>query len=228
MVEPINPAVPTPDSAAKPAVTTQDGTVIGNQNESDLEDTTLLGAETKKVEGDPKPATDGKDVPKEEGSKEVPEKYEIKIPEGLEFDQAALDLFTPIFKELGISEEGAQKLVDAYVPTLEGMEQRMREQSLKQYKEIVEGWKKETLAELGTDSSKKLALCAKAINKYGGDNLRAALDQTGMGNHPEFVKFMLRVGETITEDAFIDPKNPLPGQTSEAKLKAMYPTMKDI
>jgi hypothetical protein len=44
----------------------------------------------------------------------VPEKYEFKAPEGFEFDAAMVDKATPIFKELGLSQDGAQKLIDLW------------------------------------------------------------------------------------------------------------------
>jgi len=61
------------------------------------EDGTLLGP-------------DKKDSPEtgDEPKGEVPESYDIKLEEGLEMDEGTLELFTPIFKELGITNDGGR------------------------------------------------------------------------------------------------------------------------
>ena len=44
----------------------------------------------------------------------APEKYEFAAPEGQALDANALAVFEPIAKELGLTQEQAQKLVDIY------------------------------------------------------------------------------------------------------------------
>jgi len=134
-----------------------------------VEEDTLLGKEEGSDESSPKEGDESKEKP---ASGEVPEKYEVTMPEGFELDQGTLDLFSPVFKELGITNEGAQKLVEAYVPMIQDVAEKQRQDNLNQYKELVDGWKDETMKELGADADKKLSLSAKAINKFGGEELR--------------------------------------------------------
>ena len=209
VADPVDPNV-TPEDPQTPKPETEEPTLLGDKGENPPKEP---GQEQDEPKGDT--PTEG-----------IPEKYEFKLGEGIEVDQETLDLFSPVFKELGLDNEKAQKLVDAYVPLVSGMEERLKQQSLDDFKDIVKGWKADTLKELGPDSDKKLATCAKAINHFGDDNFRAALDQTGLGNHPEFVKFMIKVGNTIKEDTFIDPKNQMPGSTPQDQLNNLYPTMK--
>lgn len=194
-------------------------------NAAGAEDGTLLGKAGEKPEDGGQENTDAteEEAPKE---KVVPEKYEIKLGEGQELDQATLDLFTPIFKELGIDNEGAQKLAEAYAPVLQAAEEKAKKRGLEDFEEIKKGWKAETLKTLGADADKKMAVCAKVINTYGSDELREVFDQTGLGNHPVVVRFMLKAGENLKEDDFIDPVNLRPGQTQEEVLNKLYPTMK--
>jgi len=224
MTDPIADPAATPQAPADPVTPSEPGSTEPQPTNQEADEPTLLGD---RGEEDPKEDGGEPDGSGEEDSQEgtVPEKYEFKLDEGVEVDQETLEMFSPIFKELGLSNEKAQKLVDAYVPTINGLEEKLKKQSLDQFKQIVEGWKQDTLKDLGTDADKKLAVCAKAINKFGDDSFREALDQTGLGNHPSFVKFMVKVGETVTEDTFVDPKSPAPGQTGADKLKQMYPTM---
>jgi len=47
-------------------------------------------------------------------SNTVPEKYEFKIPDGMEMDSELLKEAEPMFKELGLSQAKAQKVIDLY------------------------------------------------------------------------------------------------------------------
>src|SRR5687767_12536146 len=78
---------------------------------------------TNAAAGDPAaaaPASGDTGAGKEEEPKTgAPEKYEdFTLPEGIELDQAAMEGFLPVAKELNLTQEQAQKLVDlqtAYV-----------------------------------------------------------------------------------------------------------------
>ncbi|MCV5473515.1 peptidase, partial [Escherichia coli] len=65
--------------------------------------------EGEKKEGD-QPA-EKKEGDKPEGA---PEKYEFQAAEGVELDADALKDFEPVARELNLTNEQAQKLVDAY------------------------------------------------------------------------------------------------------------------
>jgi len=153
---------------------------------------------------------------------DVPEKYEIKLGEGQELDQGLLDAFTPIFKELGLSQEAVQKLAETYVPLVNDTAEKVRQESMNAYKQLVEGWKSETMKELGANSKQELSYCGKAIQKFGDNKLREALQETGMGNHPALVNFMRKVGKTISEDTFVDGNS----AARQDPLNIMYPSMK--
>ena len=222
MVEPITPT-DTPQEPVAPVTT--ETPPAAEPTTIDQDETTLLGNK-----GEAEPKEPGQtDEPKDEDKpiEGVPEKYEVNMAEGIELDQATLELFTPIFKELGLENEGVQKLADVYVPLAQNIEEQVRQKSLEEFSEMKKEWKAETLNQLGADSDKQLAVCAKAIDTFGGgDEARELLDQTGIGNHPVFVRMMINAGNTIKEDTFIEPKVPtLPGQTPDEQLKKLYPTM---
>lgn len=70
-----------------------------------------------------------KDGDKPEGA---PEKYEFQAAEGVELDTEALKEFEPVARELNLTNEQAQKLVDAYPKILAGVQQRQAEAGRKQ------------------------------------------------------------------------------------------------
>lgn len=181
------------------------------------EETTLLGTEAKET---PEEKAEG-ETPKEEKpeAKVVPEKYEIKPPEGMELDSAMLDKFTPVFKEIGLTNEQAQKLAEAYAPYVKASVEAQRAESLKSYQGIVEGWKSDAQKEFGTDLPKNLGLAAKAIDKLGtkeeATKLREVLNETGLGNHPSIIRFFINAGKRLSEDTFVEPsKTTTPGMSA--------------
>lgn len=162
---------------------------------------TLLGegapesqnTDTPKVDGEAK--TDGAKV----DEPAVPEKYEFKLPEGYELDEGALKVFEPALKDLKLTNDGAQKLVDAYAQ----VQKLQLEESEKAFNAQVEKWAEDVKAdkELGGQAFEQTRTDAlRAVGKYGTPELKALLNQTGLGNHPEFVRFFTRIGKSLKED----------------------------
>ena len=180
---PQDPVEPIETPAVEP-----EGTDKVEESTPEPEESTLLG--DKKEEGE-----DGAEESKPRERGEVPEKYELTLPEDMELDQDTLDLFSPIFKELGLSNEDAQKLVEVYAPLMENQNERFAERAKQEFKAMVDGWKADTMKELGADAKTKLAVANKAIDRLGSPELREVLDQTGVGNSKAFVLMMTKVGE---------------------------------
>lgn len=158
----------------------------------------------------------------EESKPVTPEKYEVKMPEGMELDQGMLDTFSPIFKELGLSQEQVQKLADTYVPLIQSSEEKTRQKAMADYKQITDGWRAETEKDLGANKKTELAFAGRAIQKFGGPELRELLANTGVGNHKALVSFCAKVGKTISEDAFVQGNS----SANQDPLNIMYPSMK--
>jgi hypothetical protein len=214
MTEPINPAEPTtPSAPVTPAVETK-------PTDTQADDSSLLGgAKESEAEGTPKDS-EGK---VEDVNDVIPEVYDIKFKD-TQVDKETLDVFTPIFKELGLSNPEAQKLADAYAPILAKSIELAQKESMDYFNKIKEEWREKGIKELGPDKEKKLAECAKVRNKFGDDELKQLLDETGIGNHPAVIRMFRKIGEVTNEDKLIDPKTktPIGGQTLE---KSLYSTV---
>jgi hypothetical protein len=65
----------------------------------------------------------------------------------------------------------------------------------------------------------------KALDKYGTPELKEALASTGAGNHPEFIRFMTRVGKAMSEDT-IGVGTAAPGQSNIDRAKILFPNHK--
>lgn len=152
-----------------------------------------------------------------EGEQQLPETYDFAMPEGMELDTVAAEQFTSVAKELKLSQEQASKLTSIMVEKV----QREADQAAS----LVEGWINEikTDKEFGGDQfEQNLAVAQKAIDTFGSPELKAALNTSGMGNHPEVIKFAMRIGKLISEDKFVSGA-PKSGETSLAKK--MFPNM---
>ncbi|WEJ86884.1 MAG: peptidase [Klebsiella huaxiensis] len=191
-------------------------------------DTSTPASEPVQQEGD-KPADEGaeqndkadkpdgekpeeKDEQKSEGA---PEKYDFKAGEGIEIDTDAMAEFEPVARELNLTNEQAQKLVDVYPKILAGVQQRQVEAWQKQ----TEGWAETVKAdkEVGGDKlTSNLSAAQRALDQFGTPELREYLDGTGLGNHPELVKAFIKVGKAMSEDGVITGKES--GQRSAAEV----------
>ncbi|HCL6139273.1 TPA: peptidase [Klebsiella oxytoca] len=153
-----------------------------------------------------------KDEQKPEGA---PEKYEFQAGEGVELDAEALKDFEPVARELNLTNEQAQKLVDAYPKILAGVQQRQTEA----WQAQTEQWAADVKAdkEVGGDKlTANLSAAQRALDQFGTPELREYLDGTGLGNHPELVKTFIKVGKAMSEDGVITGKES--GQRSAAEV----------
>lgn len=138
---------------------------------------------------------EGGDEKPEEGA---PESYDFVAPEGVTLDPAAVEEFTPIAKELGLSQEQAQKLVGVVA----GISQRQAEQHAAQVAE----WARqvETDKEIGGDKwATNRALVARARDQFATPELLTLMDSTGLGNHPAVIKHFIAVGKAIADDGHV-------------------------
>ncbi|MDX7275493.1 peptidase [Serratia marcescens] len=141
----------------------------------------------------------------------APEKYELSAPEGQELDANALAVFEPIAKELGLSQEQAQKLVDIYP--------QIQQQQAEAWSKQVADWGEQVKAdkEIGGDKfNASVGAAQRALDQFGNTELREYLNASGLGNHPALVRFCAKVGKAMAEDTFVVPNQG--GQRSAADI----------
>jgi len=201
----------------------------GNGNDSD--DPSLLGSNSSGKDTSGKDGaddgtgddTDGGEDGDESSDEGAPEKYEaFTMPEGIEPDQAMLDKFEPLAKELNLNQEQAQKMIDLYNDNAVKANTEMQEA----WTGTVEGWMTELKEDAdfgGTHFDENVDIARKAMDKFGSPELRVALNETGMGNHPELVKFACRIGKLISEDKFLGGDGTPDGGKEKTAAEKLYP-----
>jgi hypothetical protein len=235
----LDQAKPMETSTTNTSETTTTSTKAGDSSQSTTTDTTKTDAtkDTKTSLANPDTKTD--DKTKAPDAKVVPDKYEFKAPEGHTLDAAAIEAVTPIFKELGLTQEQAQKLVDAQV----ARDIAAAKAPQTTYDALRTKWQTETLAHPeirnarsgehnGIDAVK--AEMGKTLNALGDPKLAAefkeAMDLTGAGDNPAFVRTFLKLAAFVTEGKHVAGRGPSPqGQVDPSKpakptpAQAMYP-----
>lgn len=202
--EPSAPAGDNPAPAADPEQPEGDKPQPGTEGDKPQEE--------KPADGE-KPADKPDD--KEQKPEGAPEKYEFQAGEGVDLDTEALKDFEPVARDLNLTNEQAQKLVDAYPKILAGVQQRQAEAWQKQ----TEDWAASVKAdkEIGGDKlTANLSAAQRAMDQFGGPALKEYLDSTGLGNHPELVKTFVKIGKPMSEDGMVDGSNQ--GQRSAAEV----------
>ena len=130
----------------------------------------------------------------------APAEYEaFTMPEGVDVDTFALEQFTPIAKELDLNQEQAQKLVNYYSQAKGEAEVTAQ----KQWVDTMDTWRSQSKADTefgGRAFEENIGYAKTFLKEYGTPALQEALNATGAGNHPEFLRVFIKAGKAIAED----------------------------
>lgn len=200
------------------AATTTEGTASSQaSNDTAATAEALYGEQQQATEGQDQQAQDSAPADNAEGdqgeaeasAEGAPEKYEFQAPEGKEYASEVIADFSEIAKELNLTQEAAQKLLDKMAPSIEA-------RNAQQIESIRSEWanQAQTDKEFGGDKlNENLAIAKKALDNFGTPELRTLLNESGLGNNPEVIRFMFRAGKAISEDTYV-------GNTSGTSTKA--------
>lgn len=187
------------DAAAAASAQTQQQAAPGQ--------TTTTGTEPKtgdQTQGDP--------------AKAAPEKYEFKLPDGIQLDDKGIGAFSEVAKELNLTQDAAQKVLDKMGPVIAGRHAEVLTQAKAQWVEAAQ-----TDKEYGGEKlAENLAVAKKALDTFGSPELRTLLNESGLGNHPELIRAFFRAGKAISEDKFVPATGGSPKGAKDA-ANALYP-----
>lgn len=210
-------------AAAVTGVQTEDDTgsiLTGDQSQGDIENSDAAAAAAGDESGDAAAAAAG-DAGAEEGSQLPPDTYaDFTVPEGMELNETLLAEATPLFQEAGLTQEQAQKFIDFHAKQVQaGLEKQVGD-----FNQLMKDWREQSAAdkEFGGDNfEKSVKIAQNAINKFGTPELKQLLEDHGMGNHPEMIRFMVRVGQTLKED--VPGASGAPSSPAADRVSLLYP-----
>ena len=153
----------------------------------------------------------------QETSKEgAPENYEFNTqvadaPD--ELDPEVLTAFGEVAKDLDLSQDAAQKVLDKVAPVIQARQAKAIE-------ETKVDWANQSKSdqEFGGESlTDNLNVAKASLDTFGTDALKSLLQETGLGNHPEVIRFMYRAGKAISEDSYVGNSEGAVGKSNVPK-----------
>jgi len=162
----------------------------------------------------------------------APEKYEFKAPEGFDLDEASINEVTPVFKNLKLSNDEAQSLVDLYAK----VSKEAAEAPVKFWKETQQKWLDEVRAdpEIGDKIELVKTTVNKALMTYLSPtevaNFRHAMNYTGAGNNPTFIRVLYKLTSQLVEGGEVRGGGPVEVRAPNAASRptaaeAMFPNL---
>ena len=132
----------------------------------------------------------------------APEKYEFnaKVADAPdELDPEVLTAFGEVAKDLDLPQEAAQKVLDKVAPVIQAKQAKVVEQARADW--ATESQSDEEFG--GENLEANLEIAKSSLNAFGTDAFKTLLSESGLGNHPEVIRFMYRAGKAISEDGYV-------------------------
>jgi hypothetical protein len=131
-----------------------------------------------------------------------PDKFVLKAPEESGLDATQVEEIAAYAKAQGFSQTQAQALVDR--------EARLRQTWQDGQAALLEQKQAEWLASAKADKefggegfAKNSELAKRVVHRFGSEALKQALEESGLGNHPELVRLLVRIGSAMGEDTLV-------------------------
>lgn len=185
---------------------TSTGTALYANAEAQPDQTKKSAEPAAKVEAKVEPAKSA-EVPKTV----VPEKYDLKLPEGSLLDSSVVEKIAHIAKERGLSNDQAQGLLDA-------KSEAVAEHTTKQAEALKQISTNEWVTELKSDKEfggeafqQNAELAKRVVHKFGSPQFIKTLNDSGLGNHPDLFRFCTRIGKAMSDDQLVLPGTQVSG-----------------
>jgi hypothetical protein len=164
--------------------------------------------------------TSPEDLVKEQGADTaaMQDYSDFTIPEGVALNTALLGEFKTIAKSLGLKQEQAQALADLGVKQAQAVYAKIEADKASEVAQWLAATKSDK--EYGGEKlAENLATAKKALDAFASPELKAVLDRTGLGNHPELIRAFFKADKLISEDKLVAAGNkPITSGKSAAKV----------
>ncbi|MBR4354987.1 MAG: hypothetical protein IKP96_00195 [Elusimicrobiaceae bacterium] len=117
---------------------------------------------------------------------------DVSVAEKEPFDKPQWREFKQLVTEFQLSAEQEKKWLAFETSRAQKTAEAKRQQ--------IASWATQTRAQYGAGLEQEIAFALRAANTFGGPELRALLEETGLGNHPVVIRTLSGIGRTISED----------------------------
>lgn len=167
----------------------------------------------------------GQQQSQQQAAPSVPERYSFaNLPDGYSIDDAALAEWSPVFKELGLTQEQAEKLVALDAKRALAGQQASEQAATEHRQKMVGDWEASLKQDKdfgGAHFEANVGIAQNALAQFGTPELSQFLKESGLGSHPEVVRFFHRVGKEIAEGQLHRATTEVPAERPLANR--MYP-----
>ena len=168
-------------------------------------DTTAQSATGAEGQGQQQQAPEGQqaaegnaDTGKTEGAKPegAPESYDWGETQ---LDSNVLTAFGDVAKELNLTQDAAKAVLDKMAPVMQARQADQIEAARTEWAEQSKADK-----EFGGEKlQENLGFAKKAMDQFATPELKTLLNESGLGNHPEVIRFFVKAGKAISEDKVV-------------------------
>ena len=153
----------------------------------------------------------------------APEEYEeFALPEGMAIDPEVSVELKSLAKELDLDQAQAQKVAELGAKMSQRWTQALQSQIDANSQAWVDAAKADT--EIGGDKlPESLGLAKTVLDKFGSPELRELLNASRLGNNPEVIRLLSKVGRAISDDSRVSTGTP-PQSVSSSKAKVLFPS----
>lgn len=133
----------------------------------------------------------------------VPEAYAFaNLPDGYSISDEQLAAFSPVLKELGLTQEQADKLVAFDAQRSLAAQEASQQQAVEFRNKQVGEWEtslRNDAAFGGANFDANVAVAQQFLTDFGSPELSAFLAESGLGSHPEVVRMFHKAGKELGE-----------------------------
>jgi len=126
-------------------------------------------------------------------------------------DKDVISVYKDAIKDSGLSNDKAKEVASKVSAAL-------TEQSQKQFQSLVSDWKSKSSNDKEINNPNSLTQIKTVVNKYGDSEFKELLSQTGLINHPSFLKFLKRVGDGVVSTSLPVGKSVAPEQKTQPAI----------
>lgn len=128
----------------------------------------------------------------------VPEldKYEVKLPQDRNANPETIAKFKEAAHKAGLLPKQAQEMLGWYSEYEANAVKAHQEATQANLTKELDGLKKEW----GEGYDKQIALARMAVREVGGNDFVEYMNKSGMGNDPQLIRFMAKMGKALGED----------------------------
>lgn len=158
---------------------------------------------TPEVKADASKESPKTDAPKEEKTV-VPEKYDLKLPQGSDLTTDYVEKVASFAKERGLSNEQAQAVLDreieARASVVEGQKQAIEQSNQKWFQAL------QSDSEIGgANLEQNGELAHRAAAHWFGEEFVNVIKQSKLNHYPALFKGLVRLGREMSDDQLVNP-----------------------